>query len=132
MSVRSQTALYFLGERVGAELDVVPPGHAVPIERTAGEKSGEWNMDEPRNLAVGGMEWTDDAPGIRAREAVRREDWCQEGHRGYVVSGEIEYELDEGLALRAAQGEAFFLPPADLGIGTYRGRNTAPKPTRPS
>jgi hypothetical protein len=87
-------------------------------------------MDEPRNLAFGGMEWTNDATGNRAREAVRREDWCQESHRGYVVSGEIEYEFDGGLAWRAAQGEAFFLPPADLGIGTYRGRNTAPKPTR--
>ena len=45
------------------------PGTRSPIWRTAGEKSGEWSMDEPRNLAFGGMEWTDDAPGIRAREA---------------------------------------------------------------
>lgn len=125
---------------------MVPPGHAVPIERPAGEQSWEPNMDEPRNLAFGEMEWTLDAPGIRAREAevggkrwatveygegVRRDDWCEEGHRGYVVSGEIEYEFDDGREpLRAAQGEAFLLPPADLGSGAHRGRNTAREPTR--
>ena len=103
-------------------------------------------MNEPRNLAFGEMEWTDDAPGIRAREAdvggkrwatveygegVRRDDWCEEGHRGYVLSGEIEYEFDDGREpLRAAQGEAFLLPPADLGSGAHRGRNTARETTR--
>jgi hypothetical protein len=133
------------GSREGGELDVVTPGHEVPIWRTASEKSGEWNMDEPRNLAFGEMEWTDDAAGIRAREAevggrrwatveygegVHREDWCEEGHRGYVIFGEIEYEFDDGREpLRAAQGEAFLLPPAALGSGAHRGRNTARKPT---
>ena len=103
-------------------------------------------MYEPRNVPFGGLRWTDDAPGIRAREAevedkrwaiveygegAHREDWCEEGHRGYVVSGEIEYEFDDSREpLRASQGEAFFLPPAVLGSGAHRGRNTAPSPTR--
>jgi len=103
-------------------------------------------MDEPRYVPFGGLEWTDDAPGIRAREAevggqrwatveygegVHREDWCEEGHRGYVVSGEIEYEFDDGREpLRASQGEAFLLPPAVLGSGAHRGRNTAQTSTR--
>jgi hypothetical protein len=25
-----------------------------------------------------------------------REDWCEEGHRGFVVEGEIEYRFDDG------------------------------------
>ena len=98
-------------------------------------------MDEPRYVPFGGLEWTDDAPGIRAREAEvggKRwatveygEDWCEEGHRGYVVSGEIEYEFDDGREpLRASQGEAFLLPPAVLGSGAHRGRNTAQTSTR--
>ncbi len=74
------------------------------------------------------LEWADDAPGIRAREAevsgarwatveyaegAGGADWCEEGHRGYVISGEIEYEFDDGREpLRASQGEAFLLPPA--------------------
>jgi hypothetical protein len=114
--------------------------------RTASEKPEERNMDEPRNVPFGELRWTDDAPGIRAREAevggqrwatveygegVHRKDWCEEGHRGYVVSGEIEYEFDDGREpLRASQGEAFLLPPAVLGSGAHRGRNTARRPTR--
>ncbi len=103
-------------------------------------------MDEARNVPFGDMEWTDDAPGIRAREAavdgarwatveygegVGREDWCEEGHRGFVISGRIEYQFDDGRGpLRASEGEAFLLPPAPLGGGAHRGRNIAPGPTR--
>ena len=103
-------------------------------------------MDEPRNVSFSELRWTDDAPGIRAREAevegkrwatveygegAHREAWCEEGHRGYVVSGEIEYEFDDGRdPLRASQGEAFLLPPAVLGGGAHMGQNTARKPRR--
>ena len=106
----------------------------------------ERNMGEPHNVPFGELGWTDDAPGIRAREAevdgkrwatveygegVHREEWCEEGHRGFVISGEIEYQFDDGREpLRASQGEAFLLPPATLGSGAHRGRNTALKPTR--
>jgi hypothetical protein len=104
------------------------------------------DLDEPRNVPFGELGWIDDAPGIRVREAevggkrwatveygvgVLREEWCEEGHRGYVISGGIEYEFDDGRdPLRVSQGEAFLLPPADLGSGTHRGRNTAGRPTR--
>ncbi|MGI8909618.1 MAG: hypothetical protein ACR2JR_03560 [Rubrobacteraceae bacterium] len=103
-------------------------------------------MDEARNVPFGGMEWADDAPGIRAREAeiegarwavveygegASRDDWCEEGHRGYVISGRIEYHFDDGREpLRASEGEAFLLPPAPPGGGAHRGRNVAPSPTR--
>lgn len=103
-------------------------------------------MDEPRTVPFGELEWTDDAPGIRAREAevagarwatveyaagAGREDWCEEGHRGYVVRGEIEYQFDDGRPpLRASGGEAFLLPPAATGRGAHRGRNLSADPTR--
>jgi hypothetical protein len=115
-------------------------------EATAREIVEEHKMDEPRNVPFGELVWTDDAPGIRAREAevggkrwatveygegASREDWCEEGHRGYVISGEIEYEFDDGRApLRASEGEAFLLPPAAVGSGAHRGRNAANAPTR--
>jgi hypothetical protein len=102
-------------------------------------------MDEPRKVPFDELPWTDDAPGIRAREVnvgnarwaiveygegVGREEWCEEGHRGYVLKGEIEYEFDDGSApLRAKEGEAFLLPPAPLGGGAHRGGNLAPGPT---
>jgi EutQ-like cupin domain len=92
------------------------------------------------------LEWADDAPGIRAREmevsgarwatveytpGASRAEWCEEGHRGYVLAGEIEYEFDDGREpLRAGEGDAFLLPHAPLGAGAHRGRNLAPGPTR--
>jgi hypothetical protein len=91
-------------------------------------------MGDETKVRFGEMEWTDDAPGIRAGgadEGARREEWCEEGHRGYVVEGEIEYEFDDGREpLRASEGEAFLLPPATPGSGAHRGRNLAPGPTR--
>ena len=102
-------------------------------------------LGQERSVPFGDLAWTDDAPGIRAREAevegtrwaiveyahgASCEDWCDEGHRGYVVAGAIEYEFDDGRApLRASEGEAFFLPPASLGNGAHRSRNTARKST---
>jgi hypothetical protein len=99
-----------------------------------------------RRVPFGELPWTDDAPGIRALEAhvrgarwatveygpgAAREDWCEEGHRGFVISGRIEYEFDDGgEPLGASGGEAFFLPPAPLGGGAHRGRNVSPGPTR--
>ncbi len=103
-------------------------------------------MGEATNVRFGELDWTDDTPGIRAREAevegarwaivrygegARREEWCEEGHRGYVVEGKIAYEIDDGQEpLRASEGEAFLLPPATLGGGAHRGRNVAQGPTR--
>jgi hypothetical protein len=103
-------------------------------------------LGQERSVPFGDLAWTDDAPGIRAREAeledtcwaiveysqgASREDWCEDGHRGYVVAGAIEYEFDDGCApLRASEGEAFLLPRASLGAGAHRGRNVANEPTR--
>jgi hypothetical protein len=104
------------------------------------------DVDEPRNVPFGEIEWIDDAPGIQARatqvegtrwavveygEGASREEWCEEGHRGYVISGSIEYEFDDGHEpLRASEGEAFRLLPARLGGGAHRGHNVTSGPTR--
>jgi len=103
-------------------------------------------MERARRVPFGELPWTEDAPGIRAREVdvggarwatveyeagAAREEWCEEGHRGFVLTGEIEYEFDDGSEpLRASEGEAFFLPPAPLGGGAHRGRNPSEGPTR--
>ena len=87
-------------------------------------------------------EWVDEAPGVRAKVVTvagtrwalveyepgcGRPEWCVEGHRGYVVSGAIHYEFDDGqepLALTAGHG--FFLPAGQA----HRGYNHQPKVTR--
>jgi hypothetical protein len=103
-------------------------------------------MEGARRVPFGELPWAEDAPGIRAREVgvgaarwatveygagAAREEWCEEGHRGFVLAGEIEYEFDDGSEpLRALEGEAFFLPPATIGGGAHRGRNPSKGPTR--
>jgi quercetin dioxygenase-like cupin family protein len=94
-------------------------------------------MSEPRALRFSAMDWEDDAPGIRDRatrvdgarwaiveyaEGAGREEWCEDGHRGFVVHGDIEYEFSDGRErVRAGTGDAFVLP---TGIA-HRGRNLA-------
>jgi quercetin dioxygenase-like cupin family protein len=99
-------------------------------------------MTGPRQIAFAQLPWEDEAPGIRAQSTThegsrwavveyapgaRREEWCTDGHRGWVVDGAIEYQFDDGQApLRAATGEAFRLP----GGQGHRGHNLADGPTR--
>jgi quercetin dioxygenase-like cupin family protein len=98
-------------------------------------------MPEPRALRLSDIEWADDVPGIRDKaetvegarwalveyaEGASREEWCEDGHRGLVLDGEIEYEFSDGRErLRAAKGHAFLLP----GGVAHRGRNLAGGPT---
>jgi quercetin dioxygenase-like cupin family protein len=99
-------------------------------------------MTEPRALRFADMAWEDDVPGIRDRaetvdgarwalveyaEGAAREEWCEDGHRGLVLEGEIEYEFrDARTRLLAREGDAFHLP---SGVA-HRGRNLATGPTR--
>ena len=103
-------------------------------------------MSEARNVSFGRVDWAEDAPGIRTREAevggarwaiveyaegTHRNEWCEEGHRGYVLAGEIEYEFnDDRGPLRASEGEAFLLPPSQASGAAHRGYNLAAGPTR--
>ena len=86
-------------------------------------------------LDFGSIEWADDQPDIHSRAenalgqrwaiveyeaGAAREEWCIDGHRGYVLAGEIEYEFDDGSGpLRVALGQGFYLA---AGTG-HRGRN---------
>jgi quercetin dioxygenase-like cupin family protein len=86
-------------------------------------------------LDFGAVDWADDQEDIRSRAAsalgarwalveygpgAARAEWCTDGHRGYVLSGRIEYEFDDGSApLAAGEGQGFFLA---AGTG-HRGRN---------
>lgn len=85
-------------------------------------------------------QWLDEAAGVRAlvrdvdgaRWAVveyapgaGRPEWCTVGHRGYVLSGEIEYEFESGGTLTAGTGQGFVLPSGDAHRGRNRGEETA-------
>jgi quercetin dioxygenase-like cupin family protein len=81
------------------------------------------------------IEWADDQPDIHSRAkaalgqrwaiveyeaGAARDEWCTDGHRGYVLEGRIEYEFDDRSApLAVDQGQGFFL---SAGTG-HRGRN---------
>ncbi len=87
-------------------------------------------------VALSKVDWCADVTGIRFRElqidarrwalveyapGAHRDEWCQGGHLGVVLSGQIEYEFeDAGTPVSAAQGDAFTL---STGRG-HRGRNT--------
>jgi quercetin dioxygenase-like cupin family protein len=88
------------------------------------------------------MGWSDDQADIHSRAqtalgqrwatveyepGAAREEWCTDGHRGYVLAGRIEYEFDDGSPpLAVEQGQGFFLA---AGTG-HRGRNPGHSPTR--
>jgi quercetin dioxygenase-like cupin family protein len=98
-------------------------------------------MSEPRALRLSDVDRADHVPGIRDKaetvdgarwalveyaEGAAREEWCEDGHRGLVLEGEIEYEFSDGRErLRAGKGHAFLLT---TGVA-HRGRNLAAGPT---
>ena len=88
---------------------------------------------------LAGVDWADDAPGIRVRAVegvdgrrfavveygpgAAREDWCLDGHYGMVLEGEIEYRFDDGSPpLRVSAGDALWLAG---GGPAHQGRNAA-------
>jgi len=93
-------------------------------------------------LGFDSVDWADDQEGIRSRAAqalgsrwaiveygphAARDEWCADGHRGYVLAGRIEYEFDDGAEpLSVGEGDGFFLA---AGIG-HRGRNPGATVTR--
>jgi hypothetical protein len=84
--------------------------------------------------------WVQEAEGVRARPATvggarwaiveyspghGRPEWCDVGHEGYVLSGEITYELASGGAVVAATGEGFLLTSEDAHRGFNHGSESA-------
>lgn len=69
-----------------------------------------------RAIEVNGVRWA----LVEYRPDVLREEWCTEGHSGYVLEGDITYEFTDGAdPLRLDAGEGFTLPD---GGGGHRGR----------
>jgi quercetin dioxygenase-like cupin family protein len=118
------------------------PGHAAGQIRRPGSVSAWGAVLVSGRVDFERLAWEDDGPGIRARAeqvagsrwavveygpGAARDDWCTDGHRGYVIEGALEYEFDDGsepLALRAGQG-------FHLAAGTgHRGRNVGDAPAR--
>lgn len=101
-------------------------------------------MDELQKAAFDETEWQDDGPGIRGQEVeiegarwivveygggAHRDDWCDQGHRGYVISGAIQYEFDDGREpLHISKGQAFHLPLASFNKDAIEAAISHPKP----
>jgi quercetin dioxygenase-like cupin family protein len=80
----------------------------------------------PGVVELESLVWAEEARGIDSRagtlDGVRwavvryapgaeRDEWCTEGHRGFVLRGHISYELEGGGRLEAPRGSGFWLPP---------------------
>ena len=64
---------------------------------------------------IGGNRWA----RVRYEPDVLREEWCDEGHEGFVLEGDITYEFEDGTeSLQLVAGEAFSLPGARVHRGT--------------
>lgn len=62
---------------------------------------------------------------VEYEENASHPDWCTTGHIGFVLEGEIMYELEQS-EIRVQKGKGFFLP-----TGTrHRGHNVYPGTTR--
>ncbi len=77
-----------------------------------------------RAVEVGGVRWA----LVTYQPGVLRQEWCDEGHSGYVLEGAIEYEFGDAtnpLTLKA--GDGFTLA---AGTPEHRGRAIGDGPTR--
>ena len=99
-------------------------------------------MTEPRRIDFSGIEPTVHDEGVGDRETDvdgtrwalveyapghGRADWCDTPHSGYLISGALVYEFEDGREVMALRpGEAFALPEAPR----HRGRNDGEEPAR--
>jgi hypothetical protein len=59
-----------------------------------------------RAIQVNGVRWA----LVEYEPSTLREEWCDEGHSGYVVDGDITYEFDDGASpIHLSVGQAFRL-----------------------
>jgi hypothetical protein len=99
-------------------------------------------MSAGGRLDFDAVAWADDQPDIHSRAigalgqrwaiveyepGAGREEWCTDGHRGFVLEGQIAYEFDDGSEpLQLEQGQGFYL---SAGTG-HRGSNPGGSATR--
>ena len=82
-------------------------------------------MSAGGSLDFDSIDWADDQPDIHSRAAsalgqrwaiveyeagAAREEWCTDGHRGYVLAGRIEYEFDDGSPFARGRAGSGVLP----------------------
>lgn len=68
-----------------------------------------------RAVDVAGVRWA----LVEYEPGVLREEWCEEGHSGYVLDGDVTYEFTSGRPpLALAAGDGFALPDGEA----HRGR----------
>lgn len=78
---------------------------AVPFLTTATEPEAPGIAS--RAVRVNGVRWA----VVEYQPGVLREEWCEEGHSGYVLEGGVVYEFQDGRAALAVRaGEGFTLP----------------------
>jgi len=97
-------------------------------------------VSTPQPVPFDEQPWEEEAEGVRARVAevdgarwaiveyapgAGRPEWCDVGHSGYVVSGEITYELASGGTVVARAGQGFLLTPDDAHRGHNHGGDPA-------
>lgn len=50
-------------------------------------------------------------PGWRWSEHAGQSGSCQERHLGYMISGRMRFEMDDGTAIDATAGDVYLIPP---------------------
>jgi uncharacterized cupin superfamily protein len=87
----------------------------IPLDTIAAEPEAPGILSRAQDVA--GTRWA----VVEYDPGVLREDFCDEGHSGYVLAGEVTYEFAGGNApLHVTAGQGFTLPAgAD---GAHRGR----------
>jgi quercetin dioxygenase-like cupin family protein len=83
----------------------VSSSRKVPFESAALEPEAPGIAS--RAIDVNGVRWA----LVEYEPGTLREEWCEEGHSGYVLAGTIEYEFRDGQrpALALEQGDGFTL-----------------------
>ena len=92
---------------------MTPPPRKVPFASLASAPEAPGIASE--TTEIGGHRWA----RVRYEPDVLREEWCDEGHEGFVLEGSVTYEFEDGtepLALDA--GDGFSLPGARVHRGT--------------
>lgn len=111
--------------RVSGQIDSSrrEPETVQPSVVTFGEPVEHDTDVRDRECVVNGVRWAlvEYAPGSG------RDGWCTQPHMGYVISGRLAYQFEDGRpALQLTPGDAFALPSSP----GHAGRNDGDEPAR--
>jgi hypothetical protein len=95
------------------------PGEAHRVDLPRAPLQPECPGIASRAMDLSGVRWA----VVEYEPDTLREEWCTEGHSGYVLAGEVTYEFDDGAPpLHVTAGDGFSLPD---GPAAHRGRSGA-------